>query len=182
MRVRFLACTVSSRGKKTGCLLFPQGHQTRLEGSTPTTWHTHNHLPKASPPHTITLAARASTYEFWRDTSIESMIIFFEQSENTRPWTRFGRLSFQLHFLPNNWRAKAICLGRTGHGPQETCGWAWRFQGEEHLAKKGLSLLPIFPAWKWMDTAATAKSLQSCPTLCDPIDGSPPGSPVPGIL
>ena len=28
----------------------------------------------------------------------------------------------------------------------------------------------------------TAKSLQSCLTLCDPIDGSPPGSPVPGIL
>ena len=30
--------------------------------------------------------------------------------------------------------------------------------------------------------AAAAKSLQSCPTLCDPIDGSPPGSPIPGIL
>ena len=30
--------------------------------------------------------------------------------------------------------------------------------------------------------AAAVKSLQSCPTLCDPIDGSPPGSPVPGIL
>ena len=30
--------------------------------------------------------------------------------------------------------------------------------------------------------AAAAKSLQSCPTLCDPEDGSPPGSPVPGIL
>ena len=30
--------------------------------------------------------------------------------------------------------------------------------------------------------AAAAKSLQSCPTLCDPIDGSLPGSPVPGIL
>ena len=29
---------------------------------------------------------------------------------------------------------------------------------------------------------AAAKSLQSCPTLCDPIDGSPPGSPVPRIL
>ena len=29
---------------------------------------------------------------------------------------------------------------------------------------------------------ATAKSLQLCPTLCDPIDGSPPGSPVSGIL
>ena len=30
--------------------------------------------------------------------------------------------------------------------------------------------------------APAAKSLQSCPTLCDPVDGSPPGSPVPGIL
>ena len=32
------------------------------------------------------------------------------------------------------------------------------------------------------NSAAAAKLLQSCPTLCDPIDGSPPGSPVPGIL
>ena len=31
-------------------------------------------------------------------------------------------------------------------------------------------------------TAAAAESLQSCPTLCNPRDGSPPGSPVPGIL
>ena len=30
--------------------------------------------------------------------------------------------------------------------------------------------------------AAAAKSLQLCPTLCDPVDGSPPGFPVPGIL
>ena len=36
---------------------------------------------------------------------------------------------------------------------------------------------------KVMHAAATAaQSLQSCPTLCDPIDGSPPGSPIPGIL
>ena len=34
----------------------------------------------------------------------------------------------------------------------------------------------------YMQTAAAAKSLQLCPTLCDPRDGSPPGSPVPGIL
>ena len=32
------------------------------------------------------------------------------------------------------------------------------------------------------DTAATAKLLQSCPTLCNPMDGSTPGFPVPGIL
>ena len=34
----------------------------------------------------------------------------------------------------------------------------------------------------WERAAAAAKALQSCPTLCDPIDGSPPGSAVPGIL
>ena len=34
----------------------------------------------------------------------------------------------------------------------------------------------------YIAAAAAAKSPQSCPTLCDPIDGSPPGSPVPGIL
>ena len=35
---------------------------------------------------------------------------------------------------------------------------------------------------KAMSLTASAKSLQSCPTLCNPIDGSPPGSPIPGIL
>ena len=37
--------------------------------------------------------------------------------------------------------------------------------------------------YQWTShAAAAAKSLQSCPTLCDPIDGSPPGSPFPGIF
>ena len=40
----------------------------------------------------------------------------------------------------------------------------------------------LIAAQRYEYTAAAAKSLQSCPTLCDPIDGSPPGSPVPGIL
>ena len=44
---------------------------------------------------------------------------------------------------------------------------------------KGLSFgVKNFPA----AAAAAAKLLQSCPTLCDPIDGSPPGSSIPGIL
>ena len=44
--------------------------------------------------------------------------------------------------------------------------------------------LPTEPPGKPSDhpAAAAAKSFQSCPTLCDPIDGSPPGSPVPGTL
>ena len=42
--------------------------------------------------------------------------------------------------------------------------------------------VPWLPHSQWCTAAAAAKSLQSCPTLCDPRDGSPPGSPVPGIL
>ena len=43
-------------------------------------------------------------------------------------------------------------------------------------------LVPSGPqAWGWINTGP-AKSLQSCPTLCNPIDGSPPGSTVPGVF
>ena len=49
-----------------------------------------------------------------------------------------------------------------------------------HLSRQ---LLLVFEEQIVNDSAAAAaKSLQSCPTLCNPIDGSPPGSPVPGIL
>ena len=42
--------------------------------------------------------------------------------------------------------------------------------------------IQIFAYMYYFTAAAAAKSLQSCLTLCNPIDGSPPGSPVPGIL
>ena len=48
--------------------------------------------------------------------------------------------------------------------------------------KKKMSICSLNLRDKAWCLATTAKSLQSCPTLCDPTDGSPPGSPVPGIL
>ena len=62
-------------------------------------------------------------------------------------------------------------------------------KGKESVGASWSGLEDIFSEWfihlagrLILDVAAAAKSLQSCPTLCDPIDGSPPGSPVPGIL
>ena len=52
--------------------------------------------------------------------------------------------------------------------------FTWKWNPLRHYAKQTELWLLL--------SAAAAKSLQSCPTLCDPIDGSPPGSPVPGIL
>jgi len=45
-----------------------------------------------------------------------------------------------------------------------------------------LEITPSICMYVYAAAAAVAKSLQSCLTLCDPIDGSPPGSSIPGIL
>ena len=72
---------------------------------------------------------------------------------------------------------------------QETLVW---FLDLEDALEKKMATHSSILAWEipWTEephrvtaaAAAAAKSLQSCPTLCDSIDGSPPGSPVPGIL
>ena len=56
----------------------------------------------------------------------------------------------------------------------------WQLRSKKLVGGKGSRLLCT--RHFAVAAAAAAKSLQSCPTLCDPIDGSPPGSPVPGIL
>ena len=61
-----------------------------------------------------------------------------------------------------------------------SAGWgrgSWLTGGQtaEYFAIPGMSRRRVI-------AAAAAASLQSCPTLCNPIDGSPPGSSVPGIL
>ena len=54
--------------------------------------------------------------------------------------------------------------------------------GSPSLQADSLPLHHLGSPILYVGAAAAAKSLQSCPTLCDPIDGSPPGSPVPGII
>ena len=62
----------------------------------------------------------------------------------------------------------------------------WNFSFSISLSSEYSGLISLIIDWLELiaapAAAPAAKSLQSCPTLCDPIDGSPPGSPVPGIL
>ena len=70
------------------------------------------------------------------------------------------------------------------HLPVQETQEAWvRSLGREDLLEEMATHSSIL-AWRipWTEEPAAAKLLQSCPTLCDPIDGSPPGSPIPGIL
>ena len=65
----------------------------------------------------------------------------------------------------------------------ELCKYHYNFRTSSLPQKETSYLLAVFsqpnPA---AAAAAAAKSIQSCPTLCDPVDGSPPGFPIPGIL
>ena len=87
-------------------------------------------------------------------------------------------------------------------GCHNTFQYTWeKWRAERIQGKNSLSKWEKYPTikWKWQNSLEmllieclnyskantwknATKSLQSCPTLCDPIDGSPPGSPVPGIL
>ena len=68
--------------------------------------------------------------------------------------------------------------------------WLWWFHRHVHMLKlievctsnSVMYSMSIFPRSSYREYLCAAKSLQSCPTLCDPIDGSPKGSPIPGIL
>ena len=85
------------------------------------------------------------------------------------PWDSVGKnTGVGGHFL-----LQGICLIQ-GSNLHLLCLLYWQTDSSplSHLGST-----PYNPA-----AAAAAKSLQSCPTLCDPIDCSPPGSPVPGIL
>ena len=55
-------------------------------------------------------------------------------------------------------------------------------QGVEYNREYSVTTIGDCRSIPMSDAAAAAQSLQTCPTLCDPIDGSPPGSPVPEIL
>ena len=88
-----------------------------------------------------------------------------EDVKGTRSWITFSRApSNPLSWLLPSWEAFTTMLLKVG--PQT----------------RDVSITWALACWLSPPPAAAAKSLQSCPTLCDPIDGSPPGSPVPGIL
>ena len=86
----------------------------------------------------------------------------------------------------SGWDTCSINMGTTSEvwlpHPDTLSNWAW--QPVEHgiggrLSRKVLKTEVKFPGTA---AAAAAKSLQLCATLCDPMDGSPPGSPIPEIL
>jgi len=102
----------------------------------------------------------------------------FGASSQSNHWAGHCRLLNTIHFSSHitiQWRNGSLLLCRIRE--DDTSEW-WYF-----LICSQYMRLPLIEVFHLSTaTTATTKSLQSCPTLCDPRDGSPPGSPIPGIL
>ena len=130
--------------------------------------------------------------------SLSFLLILSGQKSLAGSHKLFWRLFFNFlkllfsHSIP----AVVMCLTLQSHGlqpPRLLC--PWDSPGKNTGVRCHFLLQGIFPTQgsnphflcflhsssHCYNYAAAAESLQSCPTLCDPVDGSPPGSPVPGI-
>ena len=81
-----------------------------------------------------------------------------------------------LQLIGSVWQRQVV--GLISSNRQVSWSWCVYEQGGQGMASEQ----PWGCYTEVAAAAAAAESLQSCPTLCDPIDGSPPGSPIPGIL
>ena len=92
-----------------------------------------------------------------------------------------------IKFLWPNQVVNAITVHSSGKGTVQISilkfpkSWCWK-QNSVSYCSPNLFCHGILPLHAAAAAAAAAKSLQLCPTLCDPIDSSPPGPPIPGIL
>ena len=104
-----------------------------------------------------------SSWNITKDTNmIELVVLLWIPGGFILWWLLITCLPF-ISLEPGSSRRWEICLPLLVH----------------HILQDYHSNPMMFP---WISAAAAAKLLQSCPTLCNPIDSSPPGSPVPGIL
>ena len=96
------------------------------------------------------------------------------------------KLSLQLTLLKlfSILISSKVLLFSTGNSAHcYVAAWIWgRMNTCKYMAESVVCLPETIITLLISCAAAAAKSLQSCPTLCDPIDGSPPGSPIPVIL
>ena len=116
------------------------------------------------------LSMEFSRQEYW------SGLLFPSPGESSQPETKPMSPALQEDSLPSEPPGKPLLQERLpndiGKYPSHVI-WS--------LSLRNLSIR-VYYSGDCDFAAAAAKSLQSCPTLCDPRDGSPPGSPAPGIL
>ena len=101
---------------------------------------------------------------------------------NNSKWSNWQRINLQNIQVAHGAQYQIKQNKTNTQSKNENLEWHFSKEGIQMAKKKKKERKKR--CWTLLITAAAvaAKSLQSCPTLCDPIDGSPPGSPIPGIL
>ena len=149
----------------------------------------HTYMEKAMAPHSSTLA--------WKIPWTEEPGRL--QSMGSINWATSLSLFTCLHwrrkwqptpvFLPGEFQGRRELMGCRLGVTQSWTRLKWLSSSSSNIhtmeyysAIKKNAFESVLMRWMNLPAWLPAKSLQSCPTLCDPRDGSPPGSPVPGIL
>ena len=110
---------------------------------------------------------------------------FSRESSQPRDWIQVSCIVSEFFVI---WATREAQISRNKKIPNSEMWLLLREQKENQCVmgwKQEASTVLIlfyFSSWVWIYAAAAAKSLQLCPTQCNPRDGSPSGSPVPGIL
>ena len=108
-----------------------------------------------------------------------SISVFSNESALHIRWPKYWRFSFSIS--PSNEYSGLISFRIDWFDLLAVQG-TLRSLLQHHSSKASILWCSAFFMVQLSHPDTAAKSLQSCPTLCDPIDSSPPGSPVPGIL
>ena len=122
--------------------------------------------------HYLESAKLIQLWETWR--------VVWDQTSLQEYGISMVQLWWKFYFLvPFGMTAEQQVTTATGYLLQRVSGvverFSWQCSSRLGSTQSSNKFCELF-------AAAAAKLLQSCPTLCDPIDGSPPGSPIPGIL
>ena len=106
--------------------------------------------------------------------------------ETLTGWRKERKASWEDKYIYRPWVAGFKTERRQSvaraDSPGKCAAWHWKAGKDQPGSLGPVDHVMVSVFILRAAAAAAAKSLQSCPTLCDPIDGSPPGSPVPGIL
>ena len=110
----------------------------------------------------------ASNFSFY-----QWKMVFFLRCSGTENMSKY---TFEIF----HWENKSLTMNFQSTEYKQATTSTW--EGASRYCPSSLCSFHTHAWDRLMKQPAAAKSLQSCPTLCDPTDGSPPGSPVPGIL
>ena len=145
-----------------------------------------HHLPEFSQAHVHCIGDAIQLFHPLLPSSLSTLIfhsirVFSSESALHIKWPKYWSFSFSISPSNEYSELTSFKIDWFNLAVQGTLKSLLQHHSSKALVLRRRSGFFMVQLSQLSMTTAAAKSLQSCPTLCDPVDGSPPGSPVPGI-